>query len=148
MAIGWLAVTEFWLSDGKTNMGVSLAGRGGRLLTSAGGASACICCRPSGWAFKACTGAPKAGSNGADAIACSTALRAWSTGIGIGSGLPVKPAGGLMACPWVKLSAEASGALPTGVLPNSEVLAPAWASGSIGTKSYGAAQSGWLGEPD
>jgi hypothetical protein len=43
--------------------------------------------------------------------------------------------GGATWRPWLKLAVLASGLVAAGELPNSEVLAPACAIGSIGTKS-------------
>src|SRR4051794_6296224 len=77
VAIGWVAVTDEALSVGRTSIGVSLfciAGIGG--VEGSGGALGaswgCSGWALSGWAFKDSTGAPKAGSNGAAAIALAT----------------------------------------------------------------------------
>jgi hypothetical protein len=131
-AIGWVAVAELALSVGKTNIGVSLVCIGGT-LNSAGGASVCIGVWPKGWAFKAWTGGPKAGSNGVAEMACSTALRALFTAGAGGSGAAPGTATG---CPWPKLFWVASGLTTAGALPNSEVVELlALFSGSIGIKS-------------
>jgi hypothetical protein len=127
VAMGWVAAMELLLSVGSTSIGVSLFCIAG-ITGAVGGFSGCNGAFSNGWELSDWTGALKAGSNGAPAMALATAFLALSTGWA--------SVFGWTACPWEKLPWVTSGSFVTGLLPNSELVELlALFKGSIGTKS-------------